>query len=281
MMRSLPLAALAVLCLAGSGLAGPAWAVDSGLEVQVNPVSATGREMLLYPGGQYMRVVPVLREPGDTGAPIRLHMPTTRRARVASAAPPATPRAEAPARVERPAPPPRVASAAPKPAPKPPERSAPPPSAPPPPATYEGGPGAASLFGSLPTVSATPNTKLASAAPPKEAPAGTEGLAKQGQIFFAHDADTPAESSLDSIRLLAGQLNNALTRSQSRVELMAYGGPKGDKGSDARRLSLKRALAIRQSLIDSGVSSARIDVHAQGGVDDTGPMDRVDVFIRS
>ena len=279
MMRSLPLAALAVLCLAGSVLAGPAWAVDSGLEVRVYPVSATGRDVLLYPGGQFMRVVPTLRQPGETGAPIHLHMPT-HRTRVASAAP-APPREEAaPApRVERPAPvprterPARVAAARPQP-----QASAPPPPAA---AGFTGGPGAASLFSTLPTVSATPNTQLASAAPPKEASAGTEGLAKQGQIFFAHDADAPAETSLDSIRLLAGQLNNALTRSQSRVELMAYGGPKGDKGSDSRRLSLKRALSIRQALIDAGVSSARIDVHAQGGVDDTGPTDRVDVFIRS
>ena len=106
-------------------------------------------------------------------------------------------------------------------------------------------------------------------------------MAKQGQIFFAHDADAPAETSLDSIRLLAGQLNNALTRSQSRVELMAYGGPKGDKGSEARRLSLKRALAIRQVLIEDGVSPDRIDVRAMGGVDDTGPADRVDVFVKA
>ena len=82
-----------------------------------------------------------------------------------------------------------------------------------------------------------PGPQLASAAPPASAP-GTEGLAKQGVILFAHEADTPAESSLDSIRLLAGQLNNSLARPQSRVELMAYGGNKGDKGSDARRLSL-------------------------------------------
>ena len=113
------------------------------------------------------------------------------------------------------------------------------------------------------------------------ADASAEGLAKQGVILFAHDADAPADSALDSIRMLAGQLNNGMTRTQSRVELMAYGGNKGDKGSDARRLSLKRALAIRQVLIDSGVSSARIDVHAQGGVDDTGPTDRVDVYIKS
>ena len=63
--------------------------------------------------------------------------------------------------------------------------------------------------------------------------------------------------------------------------LLAYGGNRGDKGSDARRLSLKRALAIRQVLIDNGVSADRIDVRAMGGVDDTGPADRVDVFVKA
>ncbi|HVZ27227.1 MAG TPA: OmpA family protein, partial [Rhizomicrobium sp.] len=60
-----------------------------------------------------------------------------------------------------------------------------------------------------------------------------------------------------------------------------YGGEKGDKGSDARRLSLKRALAIRQVLIDDGVPSERIDVRAMGGADDGGPADRVDVFVKT
>lgn len=276
-MRSLPLAALALCCL-DLCLAAPAFAVDSGLEVKVYPVSATGREVLLYPGGQFMRVVPALRQPGDTGAPVRLHMPT-KRARIARAAPAeaAAPPVERPrpaAPVERPRPAPKVAAA--PPAPK--VASA----APAPASPYGAGPGAAGLFGSLPTISATPQPapQTASAAPPPGA-TGTEGMNKQGVILFAHDADSPADTALDSIRLLAGQLNNGMTRTQSRVELMAYGGNKGDKGSDARRLSLKRALAIRQVLIDAGVSSARIDVHAQGGVDDTGPTDRVDVYIRA
>jgi outer membrane protein OmpA-like peptidoglycan-associated protein len=290
MMRSSPSAALAALCLALSGLAvpafiGPAWAVDTGLEVQVHPVSP-GSGVLLYPGGEYMRVVPALREPGEPTGPIHLHMPA-RRGRTASIAPStpaATPRAAEERPRPAPAPAPRVASAPPPPKAKPQPKPAP--SAPPAAASpYVGGPGAASLFGSLPSApSASPaGPRTASVAPPPKAPAatGSEGLAKQGVILFAHDADAPADSALDSIRMLAGQLNNGMTRTQSRVELMAYGGNKGDKGSDARRLSLKRALAIRQVLIDSGVSSARIDVHAQGGVDDTGPTDRVDVYIRS
>ena len=72
-----------------------------------------------------------------------------------------------------------------------------------------------------------------------------------------------------------------MTGPGSRVELQAYGGTHGDKGSDARRLSLKRALAIRQILIDDGVSPDRIDVRAMGGTDDSGPADRVDVYVRA
>ena len=68
---------------------------------------------------------------------------------------------------------------------------------------------------------------------------------------------------------------------QRRIQLLAYGGEKGDKGSDARRLSLKRALAIRQVLIEDGVDARRIDVRAMGGADDGGPTDRVDVFVKA
>jgi outer membrane protein OmpA-like peptidoglycan-associated protein len=72
-----------------------------------------------------------------------------------------------------------------------------------------------------------------------------------------------------------------MVSSSSRIQLLAYGGNAGDKGSDARRLSLKRALAIRQVLIDSGVPAERIDVRAMGGADDGGPADRVDVFVKT
>ena len=102
------------------------------------------------------------------------------------------------------------------------------------------------------------------------------GLTKRSVILFAAGASDPAQSALGSIKFLAGDLNSSMTGAGSRIQLLAYGGEKGDKGSDARRLSLKRALAIRQVLIDSGVPAERIDVRAMGGADDGGPTDRVD-----
>jgi len=121
--------------------------------------------------------------------------------------------------------------------------------------------------------------------PPRTAPAGpatgNESLTKRSVILFAKNAPDPAKAALGAIKFLAGDLNASMTSPNARVELQAFGGTKGDKGSDARRLSLKRALAIRQVLIDDGVAPDRIDVRAMGGTDDSGPTDRVDVYVKA
>lgn len=233
--------------LAAAALTGPAAAQSySGQEFSVNPPPAGGT-VLLYPGGQYMRVVRPLLQPGerrsDLGS-VQLHLPSKSR--------------PAPVRVARTAPAPE---ATPEPAPPPPPKPARP----------------------------APVPKVARAEPPPRsalpAPAGpipaTPGLSKRSMITFAPDATDPAASALGAIKFLASDLNAAMTGPGSRIQLQAFGGTRGDKGSDARRLSLKRALSIRQVLIDDGVPAERIDVHAGGGVDDDGPADRVDVYIKA
>jgi outer membrane protein OmpA-like peptidoglycan-associated protein len=125
------------------------------------------------------------------------------------------------------------------------------------------------------------NTKLAAVSPPpaKTQPSADSGLTRRSQIIFAAGVPDPAANALDAIRMLGGDLNASLNGGASRIQLQAYGGAMNDKSSDARRLSLKRALAIRQILIDAGVPSGKIDVRAMGGAN-SGPPDRVDVFLR-
>lgn len=271
---------------AAFGLASPALAqvVQNGLDVQVNPYAASGgSQTLLYPGGEFSRTVPRLLYPGQPSGPIRLHMPTRRHhATVASAEPsaPAEPVAPRP----KPVPKPRPVKVAKAPPPPQPQQSAPVDNNNP----YFGGPNLGNVFGAQPAPApapkAPPPRKLASAAPPpvnNTPPANESGLTKRSVILFAKDASDPAEGALKSIGFLASDLNAAMTSQSSRVELQAYGGARGNKESDARRLSLKRALAIRQILINDGVSPDRIDVRAMGGVDDSGPADRVDVFVRA
>ena len=306
-MRFFPSIILATL-IAAPGMALSA--VRTGNEVSVNPLPAGGGNVLLYPGGQYMRVVQPLEQPGqtarDSGA-IQLHMPGKRSVTAPRAAVAAAP---------RPAPRTAVAAPAPKPAPKPepvkriamapaPQSAAPAQrtaaAAPPSTSGYNAGYGAfgapaadlwyrimarRSLRRQQPASQPAPRQQIAKATPPPASASTVSvppepGLTKRSVILFAAGASDPAQSALGSIKFLAGDLNASMTGAGNRIQLLAYGGEKGDKGSDARRLSLKRALAIRQVLIDDGVPAERIDVRAMGGADDGGPSDRVDVFVKT
>lgn len=64
-----------------------------------------------------------------------------------------------------------------------------------------------------------------------------------------------------------------------RIQLLAYAGRVGDSASQARRLSLSRALAARSKLIEKGIRSTRIDVRALGNKSAGGPEDRVDIIV--
>ncbi len=72
-----------------------------------------------------------------------------------------------------------------------------------------------------------------------------------------------------------------LMRHDDRIEIQAFAGEAGDVSSDARRLSLKRALNVRKFLVERGVLQSRIDVRALGGARDNGPADRVDILLSS
>ena len=126
----------------------------------------------------------------------------------------------------------------------------------------------AAIAASLTPVSLTPK------------PDAHRGLSKRSEIVFPEGAVDPTPDTITDLRKLATDLTGAL-RGATRVQLEAFGGTPGDKSSDARRLSLKRALAVRALLIESGVPAERIDVRALGGITDGGTPDRVDVFVRA
>jgi outer membrane protein OmpA-like peptidoglycan-associated protein len=167
------------------------------------------------------------------------------------------------------------------------EDSATPPAASPPPRNPK--PQAASMrntkTASLPPKPEIPQETTVTAKP-APIPARTKGeqhagMTKRGAVLFDTGVSNPSPPQLQGVKLLAGDVSSALETGASRVQLEAYGGAPGDKSSEARRLSLKRALTVRQLLIDNGVPSNRIDVRAMGGADDKGPNDRVDVFVRA
>ena len=75
------------------------------------------------------------------------------------------------------------------------------------------------------------------------------------------------------------QFSAEYARKGGRLEIRAFAGPPHDTSSNARRLSLRRALAVRRELIDQGIAAQRIHVKAMGGVADNGPQERVDISL--
>ncbi|HTY70440.1 MAG TPA: OmpA family protein [Alphaproteobacteria bacterium] len=165
-----------------------------------------------------------------------------------SSAPPAATPAEPPA----PAPKAQASAPAPAPAPAPPAASAP--AAPP---AAEGAPAPAPRVAALP-------------------PPSTPVQGRVGAIPFASGAaDLPADSK-SVLDQAAAQLKRD---DEARLQIVAYASGGDDAGSQARRLSLSRALAVRSYLIDQGVRSTRMDVRALGNKSPDGPADRVDILM--
>lgn len=201
-------------------------------------------------------------KPAAAGAPQPV---APRPAPVASAAPAPTPAPSPPPPAA--APPPSTAAASPTPqAPPPPPRvaAAPPPAAAPVTPTP---PAAASA-------AAPPPTQTASRPPAALPPTAPTGAGPR-LVFGAGSSELPpgAEATLKD-------MSQRLNADESlRLQVVAYADGTPEQASQARRLSLSRALTVRSYLISQGVRSTRIDVRALGSRASDGPPDRVDLLI--
>ena len=105
-------------------------------------------------------------------------------------------------------------------------------------------------------------------------PAVTEALPRQTLMFDNGLGGLPVGAVRRALDALAAQYANG----EDRLQIRAYAASTvSDGGSGARRLSLTRALAVRQYLIDKGIRSTRIDVRALGAPTDGSTADRVEV----
>lgn len=99
------------------------------------------------------------------------------------------------------------------------------------------------------------------------------GLSIISRVRFTHGDSHLPETAIPTLDALAVQLAD----SKQRVRLAAFSGNVGDMSSQARRLSLERARAVRDYLVSKGVPFDRMDVLPFGGAND-GVIDRVDVL---
>jgi outer membrane protein OmpA-like peptidoglycan-associated protein len=125
-----------------------------------------------------------------------------------------------------------------------------------------------------PVVQAPQQTAALPKAP--ELPPGAAS-AVRAIAFGPGTANLPADAE-GALKATVAELN---ANPALRVQLRAYAA--GDKGSEsqARRLSLSRALAVRSFLVNQGIQATRIDVRALGNNVPEGSPDRVDVSLVS
>jgi outer membrane protein OmpA-like peptidoglycan-associated protein len=97
-------------------------------------------------------------------------------------------------------------------------------------------------------------------------------------VLFTHGSGNIDESVLPTLDKLVVVLNG---NPDVRISLISYADNVGSTTREARRLSLARALAVRDYLSSKGVSESRVDVHAEGANTFMGYMDRVDVKVNN
>ncbi|MEZ5669798.1 MAG: OmpA family protein [Alphaproteobacteria bacterium] len=121
---------------------------------------------------------------------------------------------------------------------------------------------------------APPPTPVPTQTPPS---AAADGETVALSIAFpANESELPAASQ-GQLAAIAQQM---LADESLRLTIRAYAEGSAEEASQARRLSLSRALAVRTYLIDQGIRGPRMDVRALGHRIDP-PRDRVDLVLVS
>ncbi|WP_051431953.1 OmpA family protein [Rhodovibrio salinarum] len=109
---------------------------------------------------------------------------------------------------------------------------------------------------------------------PQTAALPPNDLPDQTRLIFDGESAALSDSAKQSLDQLAAMLAD---NPQQRIQLKAFAEGTEDTASQARRLSLSRALAVRTYLIDQGIRSTRMDVRALGATAQQGPLGRVDI----
>lgn len=287
----------------GRGLSAPATAPQAPLLGATGKASKAAKQQRMLPLASQTVTDGPQPLVGETGKPsaIKLKPPRASTATRKASATPAVPKSEAAAPVATvpapvqptpaPATPPVAAAPAPMPVPVPgtpmavapaPQTSAPVAAAPAPAPVPTPAPAATPSPAPMPAPVATP-APAPTPAPPQQmaaapaAPRPVPAPSAQGGVVTMSFPSGQGELPNADLAALDG-LARQYASGEDRLQIRAYASSTvADGGSGARRLSLTRALAVRQYLIDKGIRSTRIDVRALGAPTDGSAADRVEI----
>lgn len=196
---------------------------------------------------------------------------------VAKTPPPAKPAPPKQRQSARVPPPPVALTPAPAVPPPPPTISAAPPVAPPPAITPPPPPQVPGLAVS-PAPSQPPQRMAKAVAKTKKPEPRMLGAGSSVRIIFSTGSAKLDKTASVKLNRVASALNADATL---RVQLEAYANAAQGSVSQARRLSLSRALAARSFLIGKKVRSTRIDVRALGNKFGDEAADRIDIIVKN
>ncbi|MFD2263289.1 OmpA family protein [Lacibacterium aquatile] len=124
---------------------------------------------------------------------------------------------------------------------------------------------------------ATPAPAVAVPAPAEPAPAPAPAIAEKVDfsVLFEANSSQLTDAGKQSLQqFAAGALGG-----NGRIELRAYAAGSDEQATQARRLSLARALAVRSFLTQQGFATTRVDVRALGNQGGAANADRVDLQV--
>jgi outer membrane protein OmpA-like peptidoglycan-associated protein len=114
-------------------------------------------------------------------------------------------------------------------------------------------------------------------------PSGTPPavIGDNGNKVTVNFAEGVTDMPAGAENFLADIVKRMKSDSTLRLQLKGYAGSNSGPPSQARRVSLFRALSVRTYLMKQGVRSTRVDVRALGAKNDgEGRSDRVDVVFK-
>lgn len=88
-----------------------------------------------------------------------------------------------------------------------------------------------------------------------------------------------SERLTDDSWLVLQSMAESLTERPVRIALQAYGGTPGTDVADARRIALRRGVAVRRYFLEQGMAEARIMLHVEGIAQTDTPGHRIDLFL--
>jgi outer membrane protein OmpA-like peptidoglycan-associated protein len=145
--------------------------------------------------------------------------------------------------------------------------------APPPAVPAIAPPPAAAAPAPAPTPAEAPQSIASLSSPPSPISLPASVGSPASIVFAADSSQLPSDAKPRLDAIIHSMTGNARLRAQ----IIAYAAGTPDSASQARRLSLSRALAVRAYMIEKGVASTRLDVRALGHQTDGGSPDRVDI----